>query len=112
VSLLNVFFLATDDELAAVDVRMGPARDGVGANGGMDVELATLECILHGESIDDVEAVVELIQDPVRQEPEDDPEAWIAPVSDRLVAAVGSADQARLAGAAEEWVATEEMDAG
>jgi hypothetical protein len=65
---------------------------------------------LLNESIDDVEAVVELIQDPVRQDPEDDPEAWISPVSDRLVAALGSADQARLAGAAEEWVATEEMD--
>ena len=109
-SLLNVFFLATDDELAAVDVRMGPAHDGVEANGGMDVELATLECILHGESIDDVDAVVELIQDPVRQEPEADPEAWISPVSDRLVAALGSADEARLARAAEAWVATEEMD--
>jgi hypothetical protein len=89
---------------------MGPADDGVDAKGVMDVELATLECILHGESIDDVDAVVDLIQDPVRQQPEADPEAWISPVSDRLVAALGSADEARLAGAAEDWVATEEMD--
>jgi hypothetical protein len=76
----------------------------------MDVELATLECILQGEPVDDVDAVVDLIQDPVRQEPEADPEAWISPMSDRLVAALGSADEARLAGAAEAWVATEEMD--
>jgi hypothetical protein len=77
--------------------------------GVLDVELATLERILHGESIDDVDAVVDLIEDPVRQEPESDPEAWISPVSDRLVAAVAAADEGRLGSAAEEWVATEEM---
>jgi hypothetical protein len=110
VSLLNVFFLATDEELAAVDIRMGPAHPGVDVNGVMDVELATLESILHGESLDDADAVVELIQDPVRQEPEADPEAWISPLSDRLVTALGSADEARLAGAAGPWVATEEME--
>ncbi len=38
---------------------------------------------------------MELIQDPVRQEPEADPEAWISPVSDRLVAMDGwSQDEA------------------
>ena len=46
-ALLNVFFLATDDELAAVDIGMGPAHPAVDAKGVMDVELATLECILH-----------------------------------------------------------------
>jgi hypothetical protein len=139
VSVLNDFFLAADEELAAVQTRYGPwppppvspkkrlwprrkqtpeARDRepsgpllpvVDAKGVMDVELATLERILHGESIDDVDAVVDLIQGPIRQEPESDPEAWISPVSDRLVAALASADEAQLVSAAEAWVATEEM---
>jgi hypothetical protein len=120
---VNDFFLASAEELAALDTRYGPwplreAADGPGgesllpvveAKGAMDVELATLERILHGESVDDVEAVVDLIQDPVSQEPEADPEAWISPVSDRLVAALRSSDEAQLTDAAEQWVATEEM---
>jgi hypothetical protein len=77
--------------------------------GVIDVELATLERILHGESVDDVEAVVDLIEDPVRQEPESDPEAWISPVSDRLVAALAAADEELLRTRADEWVVTEEM---
>jgi hypothetical protein len=117
VSIQNDFFLATDEELAALETRSGPWSGSPGgpslpiveAKGILDVELETLECILHGESIDDVDAVVDLIQDPVRQEPESDPEAWIAPASDRLVTALAAADEGRLGSAAESWVATEEM---
>jgi hypothetical protein len=113
-SVPNDFFLATDDELAAVETRNGPGQSlaVVDGKGVLDVELATLERILHRESIDDVEGVVDLIEDPVRQEPESDPEAWISPVSDRLVAALAAADGKHLRSAADEWVVTEEMAAG
>jgi hypothetical protein len=41
-----------------------PSLPIVEAKGVLDVALATLECILPGESIDEVDAVVDLIQDP------------------------------------------------
>jgi hypothetical protein len=112
VSLLNVFFRASDDELAAVDTSGGPQRVPVlEAKGVLDVELACLECILHGEPLDDVDAVIDLIEDPLRQEPEGDPEAWISPVSERLATALVAAEDERLRAAASAWAETEEMQA-
>lgn len=137
-SLLNDFFIATDDELAALDVRSGPwpppppkprkkrwwsreegeqpevTRSGpllpvVEAKGVLDVELATLEAILHDERVDDVDAVVALIQDPIRQEPRSSPDAWISPVSNRLASALATAGPDRLARVVEQWIETEEM---
>ena len=68
------------------------------AKGILDVELATLEAILHDEPVDDVDAVVALIQDPIRQEQGSSPEAWISPVSNRLASALPDAELHRLLG--------------
>ena len=81
----------------------------VDAKGILDVEWAVLERLLHDEPVGDVDAVVDLIQEPVRQEPADQPEAWISPVSDRLVAALADSDEARLAVVVPKWLETEEM---
>ena len=75
----------------------------------LDVELATLESILHSEPVDDVDAVVGLIPEPLRAEPRKDPNAWIVPVNDRLVTGLVDADSARVERVAAEWVETEEM---
>ena len=128
---LNDFFLATEEELDGLDAQFGPwpppaskkwpwqrrrppepatpSLPVIEAKGILDVELATLERILHGEPLDDVDAVVDLIEDAVRQEPPSDPSAWIVPVSDRLVKALLAADDAALHNAADSWIETEEM---
>jgi hypothetical protein len=138
VSLLNDFFLASDEELDSFDTSHGPwppspeppkkrfwqrraapradlARSPrlpvIEAKGILDVELATLERILHGETLEDLDAVLDLIQEPVRQDPESDPSAWIAPVSDRLVTALAATDEPALRRAADAWSQTEEMQA-
>jgi hypothetical protein len=88
--VLNDFFIASDEELAALSARSGPwppassvpkkkrwwsrdhsAQDApseptlpvVDAKGILDVEWAVLERLLHDESVDDVDAVVDLIQE-------------------------------------------------
>jgi hypothetical protein len=73
--------------------------------------LATLEAILHDEPVDDVDAVVALVQEPIRHEPPSSPEAWISPVSDRLTSALAEADPDRLAVVVGRRIETEEMAA-
>lgn len=138
-SLINDFFAATPDELTTLDTRSGPwplppprpqkkrwwsrgeaevpehpPTSGptlpiVEAKGILDVELASLETLLAGSAIEDLDALVDLIQDPIRQEPADNPEAWISPVSPGLAASLVDAEDEQIAAIVPRWLATDEM---
>lgn len=138
-SLTNDFFAANSAEMAALDARFGrwpeppkklakkrwwsrgetegaappevdrPSLPIVEARGILDVELASLETLLEGRPIGDIDAVVSLIQDPIRQEPADNPEAWISPLSPGLAAALTDVSDERISAVVPEWLATEEM---
>jgi hypothetical protein len=74
-----------------------------------DICLATLEALLYGEPLDDIDSIVGLVQDPILVDPPESPEAYISPMSPRLVAAMQTVDRSRLDSIVDEWVATEEM---
>jgi len=142
VSAVHDIFIATDDELAEVDVEWGvwpalespsqerhgtattrrwwqrgraeprptaaprtePLHPTVDAKGTGDIPLVTLEMLLAGERIDDVD----LVSDPIRVgDLEEGP--WLFGVNERLVRRLADAHEGQVAEIVGPWVATEEM---
>ena len=141
-SAVHDIFIATDDELAEVDVEWGvwpalespsqerhgtattrrwwqrgraeprptaaprtePLHPTVDAKGTGDIPLVTLEMLLAGERIDDVD----LVSDPIRVgDLEEGP--WLFGVNERLVRRLADAHEGQVAEIVGPWVATEEM---
>jgi len=119
VSVLHDIFIATDEEVAGMNVDTGiypplasPSREPifptVDAKGTGDIPLATLELLLGGDGIDDAGRVIDLLSDPIATDDlEEGP--WLFRLNQRLVDRLADADGAQIAAIAGPWAATDEM---